>query len=89
MLERWTNGLFKATGHRLRNTEERRFSIVMFVAANDDVEVAPLADFVSTEQPASYLPVRQSKHIAGESRRARDNASKAGFDDTEVESRTC
>lgn len=86
MLERWTNGFFKATGHRVQNTDERRFSIVMFLAANDDIEIAPLANFVSTERPASYEPVRQSEHIASELKRSMDNARRTAFEEPEVAS---
>ncbi len=75
MLERWTNGLFKASGHRVRNTDEQRFSIVMFLAANDDIEVAPLPDFVSTDKPANYAPIKQAQHIENELKRSMDNAS--------------
>ena len=73
MLERWTNGLFKATGHRVRNTDEQRLSIVMFLAANDDMEIAPLPDFVSADRPANYAPIGQAQHIDNELKRSRDN----------------
>ena len=76
MLERWTNGLFKATGHRVRDTNQQRFSIVMFVAADADVTIAPLDEFVSASKPARYEPVTQEDHIEAEVRRARDNAGK-------------
>ena len=76
MLERWTNGYLKATGHRVRDTRKQRFSIVMFVAANDDVTVAPLPRFISAENPARYGPVTQENHIDAEIRRARENAAK-------------
>lgn len=78
MLERWTNGYFKATGHRVRETDERRFSIVMFIAANDDLQVAPLSEFVSASTPALYEPISQAQHIENEMRRSRENAAKAG-----------
>ena len=75
MLERWTNGLFKASGHRVRNTHEQRFSIVMFLAANEEIEVAPLPDFVSTDKPAHYAPITQAQHIENELKRSTNNAS--------------
>ena len=74
MLERWTNGMFKASGHRVRNTDERRYSIVMFVAANDDIQIAPLSQFVSENTPSRYRPVTQAQHIDDEVKRAEDNA---------------
>ena len=73
MLERWTNGLFRATGHRVRNTPRERYSIVMFFAVNDDETVAPLPQFVGAERPAAYPPVRQRDHIDAELTRAEKN----------------
>ncbi len=70
MLERWTNGYFQATGHRVRRTPERRHSLVMFIAVNDGIEVAPLADFVADEEPR-YAPVDQAAHIDAEMARSR------------------
>ena len=73
MLERWTNGFFKATGHRVRNTRWERYSVVMFFAVNSDVTITPLPQFVSKENPASYAGVRQREHIDNEIRRAELN----------------
>ena len=74
MLERWTNGAFKASGHRVRNTPEQRFSIVQFFAVNEDVDVMPLEKFVTAESPARYAAVRQEQHIDDEVGRAEKNA---------------
>lgn len=75
MLERWTNGHFRATGHRVRETNEQRFSIVMFVAADPDIDIAPLNQFVSADSPARYSPVKQLDHIEAEVDKARANAA--------------
>lgn len=75
MLERWTNGAFKASGHRVRNTPEQRFSIVQFFAVNEDIEVAPLEQFVTAESPARYTPIKQAQHIDDEIARAEKNAA--------------
>jgi isopenicillin N synthase-like dioxygenase len=75
MLERWTNGVFKASGHRVRNTPEQRFSIVQFFAVNEDVDVAPLEKFVTAESPARYTPIKQEQHIEDEIGRAEENAA--------------
>jgi isopenicillin N synthase-like dioxygenase len=75
MLERWTNGQFKATGHRVRKTAEQRFSIVLFVAANEDIEIAPQPQFVAANVPACYAPITQAEHIENEVRRAKENAA--------------
>lgn len=73
MLERWTNGVFRATGHRVRNTPWQRYSIVMFFAVNEDEIIAPLPRFVSDERPAAHPPVRQRDHIDAEIERAERN----------------
>lgn len=78
MLERWTNGVFQATGHRVRSTDERRLSIVMFVAANDGIDIAPLPQFVSDETPSRYAPITQAQHIDNEVSQAKQNALEAG-----------
>lgn len=71
MLERWTNGFFQATGHRVRRTLGERYSLVMFIAVNDGEEVAPLRTFVSADNPVRYAPVGQAEHIEAEMARAR------------------
>ena len=70
MLERWTNGYLKATGHRVRNREFERFSVVLFFAVNDGLNVAPLARFVGDGEPKRYRPVSQRAHTASELARA-------------------
>jgi isopenicillin N synthase-like dioxygenase len=71
MLERWTNGFFEATGHRVRRTLEERYSLVLFIAVDDGVEVAPLDKFVSADQPSRYAPIQQVAHIEAEMARSR------------------
>ena len=71
MLERWTNGHMQATGHRVRRTPGERYSLVLFIAANDEVEVAPLPGFVSPENPPRFEPARQAEHIDREMARSR------------------
>jgi isopenicillin N synthase-like dioxygenase len=66
MLERWTNGKLQATGHRVRNTETQRMSIVMFLAVNDGVEVKPLPDFMNDDAPVKYETIDQRRHLAAE-----------------------
>jgi isopenicillin N synthase-like dioxygenase len=80
ILERWTNGFFKATGHRVRETDEQRFSIVMFIAANDNLQIGPLSKFVSASSPALYGSIGQARHIENEIRRSRENAAKVDQD---------
>jgi isopenicillin N synthase-like dioxygenase len=73
MMERWTNGRFQATGHRVRNSRERRCSIVMFVAANDELTVEPLAGFVSADMPPGYDATTQREHLRRQVRQAERN----------------
>ena len=76
MLERWTNGYFKATGHRVRKTNGQRFSIVMFVAVDEGLTIAPLEKFITNENPTVYEPITQEEHLENEIRRARENATR-------------
>lgn len=64
MLERWSNGFFRATRHRVVNTPWERYSLILFCAADQDVVVEPLAPFVSAARPARYPPVTQQQHIS-------------------------
>ena len=75
MLERWTNGTFRATGHRVRNTAHERFSIVMFFAVNAEIVIEPLPQFRSSNDTALYSPVTQESHIDFEVEKARQNAN--------------
>jgi isopenicillin N synthase-like dioxygenase len=73
MMECWTNGMFRATGHRVRNTGQQRCSIVMFFAANDEEIIAPLAEFISDDCPAKYDAVKQRDHLQREMEKAAQN----------------
>ena len=73
MIERWTNGTFRATGHRVRNTGEQRYSLVMFFAVNDEEVILPLQDFISDTRPAKYDAVKQLDHLQGEMQKAAKN----------------
>ncbi|NIP17489.1 MAG: hypothetical protein GWM87_04550 [Xanthomonadales bacterium] len=75
MLERLSNGVLQATGHRVVNTPWQRYSMVLFFALDGDFEVAPLPQFTGPDSPARYLPVTQDAHIARELKRAYDNLS--------------
>ena len=73
MLERFSNGYLKATGHRVVNTPWQRFSMVLFFAVDGDFEVAPLEHFTSPDNPVRYAPVKQDEHIRIELERAAGN----------------
>lgn len=70
MMERFSNGWLKATGHRVVNTPWPRYSMILFFAVDGDYTVAPLPQFVSLENPPQYEPVTQDAHIRRELDRA-------------------
>ena len=73
MLERFSNGHFKATGHRVVNTPWQRFSMAFFFAVDGDCEVAPLPQFINPGKQVVYAPVTQDDHIRIELERAAAN----------------
>lgn len=77
MLERFSNGQLKATGHRVVNNPWQRFSMVLFFAVDGDFEVAPLAQFTGPDNPARYAPVTQDQHIRNELERAAANSARS------------
>jgi isopenicillin N synthase-like dioxygenase len=74
MLERFSNGELKATGHRVANTPWQRLSMVLFFALDGDYKVAPLPQFIGPDRPALYAPVTQDDHIRNELEHAAANA---------------
>lgn len=73
MLERLTNGMLRATRHRVVDTEWERFSCILFCAFDADAEIAPLPAFVSDANPARYPPTTQAAHIDQEVSQAMRN----------------
>ena len=73
MLEFWTNGYLKATGHRVRHTPQQRFSIVLFMAVDDGITIEPLPEFTGDGNEAQYPSVTQAAHIEAEMARSRAN----------------
>lgn len=65
LLEGWTNGLFKATQHRVVNTGRERFSLPLFFAVDYDTVVEPLPQFVDEQNPPAYTRIVAGKHLAG------------------------
>jgi isopenicillin N synthase-like dioxygenase len=65
LLEGWTNGVFKATQHRVVNLGQERYSMPLFFAADYHTEVAPLPQFVTAESPARYGRIIAGDHLAG------------------------
>lgn len=56
-LNRWSNGRFLATPHRVVPPREDRYSMAMFFNPNPDTLATPLETCVSSERPAAFEPV--------------------------------
>ena len=64
LCERWTNGVFKSTVHRVVTGGEReRCSCAFFWEPNFETAVAPLPQCVSEERPAKYPPTTYGEYI--------------------------
>mmetsp|Transcript_10334 Transcript_10334/g.14589 ORF Transcript_10334/g.14589 Transcript_10334/m.14589 type:complete len:325 (+) Transcript_10334:134-1108(+) len=64
MLERWTNGLFRSTVHRvLTSGENDRYSIPFFYEPNFDSKVECLPICCSPDNPAKYTPTTSGEHL--------------------------
>ena len=66
MLERLTNGVLRATRHRVKDTEWERLSLILFNAFDAEAVIAPLPEFVTATNPARYEPTTQVAHINAE-----------------------
>jgi isopenicillin N synthase-like dioxygenase len=62
-LEMWTNGALVATSHRVRKVSEERCAFPLFFSCDYEVEIAPLPEFVTSERPARYPPVKAGEHL--------------------------
>lgn len=55
MAERWTNGVYKSTVHRVvRSSDEERHSLAFFNCMDAAAEITPVPSCVSPERPAKY-----------------------------------
>ena len=63
ILERFTNGVLKATPHRVITTPHARASIIRFNAVAANTVVAPLPEFVSEQNPPRYTTVTMKTHM--------------------------
>ena len=64
MLERWTNGLFRSTMHRvLTSGDQDRYSVPFFYNANFDTEVRVLDVCCSADNPPKYPPTISGLHL--------------------------
>ena len=81
-LNRWSNGRFMATPHRVIAPRRDRYSMAMFFNPNPETMADPLPGCVSAEQPAAFEPVRlidyMSWYIDSNYRREAGGAQQAG-----------
>lgn len=65
MLERWTNGRYRSTLHRVKPKigHRERFSIAMFVDPDSATPVAVLDSCISQDKPAQYGPITAGEHL--------------------------
>lgn len=65
MLERWTNGLFRSTLHRVvtQASQGERYSIPFFYEPNFDCVVECLPSCCSKDHPAKYPPTTSGEHL--------------------------
>jgi isopenicillin N synthase-like dioxygenase len=73
MLERWTNGMLRATGHRVALTPWPRYSVILFFAADPEHVIAPLPQFCNAANPPRYDATTQVAHIERELARSYRN----------------
>ncbi|HLI29069.1 MAG TPA: 2-oxoglutarate and iron-dependent oxygenase domain-containing protein [Chloroflexota bacterium] len=68
LLERWTNGRFRSSPHRVAvpsgpAAARARYSVVLFHSPSADTVVAPLPTCQSATRPPRYPPVRAGDHL--------------------------
>ena len=65
MLERWTNGKYKSTMHRViaKTGHRDRLSIAMFIDPDTDALIEALPSCVSSDNPARFAPISAGAHL--------------------------
>ena len=78
LLERWTNGKYRSTLHRVkpmtRGTD--RFSIAFFVDPDSDTEVKVLDGFIGADSPRKFSDVKAGDYIRGRLESSHNNLYK-------------
>ena len=78
LLERWTNGKYRSTLHRVKPmTRGRdRFSIAFFVDPDSDTEVKVLDSFIDADTPRKFSDVNAGDYIRGRLENSHNNLCK-------------
>lgn len=63
VLERFTNGVLRATPHRVVKTPHKRMSIIRFNAVNAETVIEPMPQFITEERPDKYGWVTMATHM--------------------------
>ncbi|KAL5697543.1 hypothetical protein ACHQM5_028675 [Ranunculus cassubicifolius] len=63
LLERWSNGIFRSTVHRVLGCTQERYSIAYFVNPNHDCLVECLPTCKSETNPPKFPPVKCSTYL--------------------------
>ncbi len=65
LTERWTNGFYRSTSHRVRREvgQGDRYSIAFFVDPDSETRVECLSSCVNDAHPARYSPISAGEHI--------------------------
>ena len=78
LLERWTNGKYKSTLHRVKpmTLGRDRFSIAFFVDPDSDTEVKVLDSFIGADSPRKFSDVKAGDYIRGRLEDSHHNLNK-------------
>ncbi|WCJ25845.1 2-oxoglutarate (2OG) and Fe(II)-dependent oxygenase superfamily protein [Euphorbia peplus] len=63
MMERWTNGMFRSTLHRVMPTGQERYSFAFFFGPNPDCIVQCLESCWSESCPKRFAPIRSGDYL--------------------------
>jgi isopenicillin N synthase-like dioxygenase len=65
LMERWTNGMFRSTVHRVRPVtgNRDRYSIALFVDPDPEVEVECIPSCATADRPPRYSTITAGEHI--------------------------
>ncbi|TMA13183.1 MAG: isopenicillin N synthase family oxygenase [Deltaproteobacteria bacterium] len=76
LIERWTNGQFRSSSHRVVNPSgpaagRHRYSVVLFHSPNPDAVIECLASCQSPERQPKYPPITAGEHMLARIRASR------------------